>query len=318
MSVLAAAIVYTMIASSFFMIANGMFSAHKASRTATQAQQYADIDANTLQLLAYDTLDEKGAHPRQNITSIEGADGWQDEVLLTDEKIIDKDEESKQRIATVKIYKEGDILSRFSLQVPLSSQGTTVGVPIGTVIAWPMSGDPAGIWSGFWLECNGQAVDASKYPKLAKLMSAVPDYRGVFLRGLGSQLFSDSFGTITHSSAALNMIQGDSSRTISGSLGDPGIVGGWNGYNYDTNPFYFGSQGYRGNVGLFFDSTYATYRYTLSGSKDTEYTLNEQTTSLSARGVYNVEMNYDISRTVPTSNEFRPINKAIRYMIKAK
>ena len=48
-----------------------------------------------------------------------------------------------------------------------------------------------------YLECNGQRVDKSKYPKLYALMHNVPDYRGVFLRGLGGN------------SATLGVLQGD-------------------------------------------------------------------------------------------------------------
>ena len=48
------------------------------------------------------------------------------------------------------------------------------------VVAWTLSVNP----SDNYLECNGQAVDSSKYPKLYALMHNTPDYRGVFLRGI--------------------------------------------------------------------------------------------------------------------------------------
>lgn len=39
-----------------------------------------------------------------------------------------------------------------------------------------------------WLECNGQAVDTSKYPEyVAKFGATTPDYRGFFLRGHGGK-----------------------------------------------------------------------------------------------------------------------------------
>ena len=47
------------------------------------------------------------------------------------------------------------------------------------VVAWTLSANP----SDNYLECNGQVVDSTKYPKLYALMKNVPDYRGVFLRG---------------------------------------------------------------------------------------------------------------------------------------
>jgi len=45
----------------------------------------------------------------------------------------------------------------------------------------------------------------------------VPDLRGMFLRGHGSQA-SVHWGTVTHQSEALGQIQGDATRRIQGSL----------------------------------------------------------------------------------------------------
>ena len=70
------------------------------------------------------------------------------------------------------------------------------------VVAWTLSSNP----SDNYLECNGQGVDKNKYPKLYQLMHNVPDYRGVFLRGLGGN------------SAALGILQNDAIRNITGSL----------------------------------------------------------------------------------------------------
>ena len=58
------------------------------------------------------------------------------------------------------------------------------GVPIGTIVAWPVATNPSD-WEK-WLECNGQAIDAAVYPELRALVgTAVPDLRGLFLRGIG-------------------------------------------------------------------------------------------------------------------------------------
>ena len=47
------------------------------------------------------------------------------------------------------------------------------------------------------------------YPELVTLVGArVPDYRGIFLRGQGSQT-STHYGTMTHSRAGLGQLQGD-------------------------------------------------------------------------------------------------------------
>ena len=70
------------------------------------------------------------------------------------------------------------------------------------VVAWTLSVNP----SDSYLECNGQVVDSTKYPKLYALMHNTPDYRGVFLRGLGGN------------SASLGELQGDAIRNITGSF----------------------------------------------------------------------------------------------------
>lgn len=54
-------------------------------------------------------------------------------------------------------------------------------VPVGTIAIWGAINIPYG-----WLECNGQSFNTSVYPELAKYYPSgnVPDFRGVFLRGL--------------------------------------------------------------------------------------------------------------------------------------
>lgn len=99
----------------------------------------------------------------------------------------------------------------------MTSLGNRDSLEVGMVIAWTLATNP----SDNYLECNGQAVDGSKYPKLYALMHNVPDYRGVFLRGLGS-VTSNHYGTVTHTSSNLGELQGDAIRNITGST--PGAV----------------------------------------------------------------------------------------------
>ncbi len=151
---------------------------------------------------------------------------------------------------------------------------STDGLEIGMVVAWTLSVNP----SDSYLECNGQAVDSTKYPKLYALMHNTPDYRGVFLRGLGS-VTSNHYGTVTHTSSNLGELQGDAIRNITGST--PGAVEESN-ISF-TGAFYnagndVGSQGRAGDWRIGFDA----------------------------------------SRIVPVAVENRPINKAVRYFIKGK
>ncbi len=147
----------------------------------------------------------------------------------------------------------------------LISLGSGDSLEVGMVIAWTLATNP----SDSYLECNGQAVDGSKYPKLYTLMHNTPDYRGVFLRGLGGN------------SASLGELQGDAIRNITGSTG------------------IFTSQGWPTSSGALFTKA--------SGDGDNGGRSNE------GHIIY-----FDASRVVPTAEENRPINKAIRYFIKAK
>ena len=151
----------------------------------------------------------------------------------------------------------------------MTSLGNSDGLEIGMVVAWTLVSNP----SDNYLECNGQEVDSSKYPKLYQLMHNVPDYRGVFLRGLGGN------------SADLGALQGDAIRNITGTMGGSNSVdvGLW---DYGTGVFYQFNQG-RNSVA----NGRSWYSYVSQG------------------------MGFDASRVVPTAEENRPINKAVRYFI---
>ena len=123
------------------------------------------------------------------------------------------------------------------------------------------------------------------YPELFTLVGGqVPDLRGLFLRGYGAQSHAQNNGTIIgitetlHQSGNLGQIQGDASRKISGN---------WK-VSYSTYPdgqlYSSKSEGYRGGGG------------SSAGSR----------TYL------------DTSRITPTGNENRPVNMAVRYLVRAR
>ena len=133
------------------------------------------------------------------------------------------------------------------------------------VVAWTLSSNP----SDNYLECNGQVVNGSKYPKLYAIMHNTPDYRGIFLRGLGG----NSFG--------LGELQTDAIRNITGNFG------------------YFADRHGISTNGSF-------------------YVAQQRSGSHSDTNGSNWLIGFDASRVVPVANENRPINKAVRYFVKAK
>ena len=158
------------------------------------------------------------------------------------------------------------------------------GVPVGTIISWPVATNPEDMDN--WLECNGQSISPSVYPELfAVLGNSVPDLRGLFLRGYGSQTYAQNNGSTvgttstTHSSGALGQVQGDATRNVTGTIG-PSIDGGSSGVVYRN-----GQSGYM----LPSAAHYATAFHHI-----------------------------DISRTVPTANENRPVNTAVRFLVRAR
>jgi hypothetical protein len=146
-----------------------------------------------------------------------------------------------------------------------------------------------------WLECNGQST--AGYPDLAAIVGAtVPNYKGMFLRGYGSQNHSKNNGSTvgvtgtTHSSGDLGAIQGDAIRNIVGSL-DTGAL--------ERNQFV--------DVAV------------VSGAIKTRRGIKQYTQDPPYEGNLRPSgFDFDSSLVVPDANENRPVNTAVRYLIRAK
>ena len=154
------------------------------------------------------------------------------------------------------------------------------GVPVGTIIAWPVANNPEGWAEGNWLECNGQTISQAVYPELfAVVGSQVPDLRGLFLRGTGGN------------AAELGEVQGDGVK-----LPDAG-----------------GSFAGRANLGavIYWNNPY-TGAFTLT---------DEVVIKAMGRGWDYDEVWRRVSfnlANVSTAPETRPINQAVRYLIRAQ
>ena len=165
----------------------------------------------------------------------------------------------------------------------ISVQSVGASIPVGTVITWPSNSWPSD--KDNWLECNGQAISSTVYPELVAVVGDhVPDYRGIFLRGYGSQV-STHYGTVAHSSAGLGQLQGDAIREI------------WGSYPELISP---GAS-----------SEYGAMAYGASWS-DGGHAINK------TDGWRKRSADFYASRVAPVAEENRPVNRAVRYFIRAR
>ena len=165
----------------------------------------------------------------------------------------------------------------------VSVQSVGSSIPVGTVITWPSSSWPPD--ADNWLECNGQAINSTVYPELVALIGgSVPDYRGLFLRGHGFQT-STHYGSVTHSSAGLGQLQGDGIREIWGELS----------YLPRSRD---GEVGQSGSLAFW--------------NEGRNQWMNDAGKAPSGA------MNFYASRSTPVVGEIRPVNRAVRYLIRAR
>jgi hypothetical protein len=189
------------------------------------------------------------------------------------------------------------------LIVPIEAKGSG-GVPVGTIIAWPVATDPDDMEN--WLECNGQAINSTAYPELFSLVgSVVPDMRGLFLRGYGSQSYAQNNGSVigvtqtVYSSGALGGVQGDAMRNVIGEHNSTSFLGIWRGG--ECREMLWSGAFYCGRV-----SDY-------DGVTRVETPVYYSSQGSDQSGKFGV----NASRITPTANENRPVNKAVRYLIRA-
>ena len=248
-------------------------SSLSSSKTSAQALQYAETQAGIVRNTAYDDLSSKAK------TQIAGTHFYE-EVTVGAETAYKED--IKKKDCTVNIYSGSETIPRATLSITrfTKEENQASGVPVGTVITWASANNPNE--NGTWLECNGQSCMA--YPELVRVLGTdtVPDYRGVFLRGLGS-VTSTHYGTVQHQSNGLGELQGDAIRNIYG------MVSGLDVYNDTWSGAFYNPGTLDGN--------------TIPASKIPRKFCDD--------------FAFDASRVVPTANEDRPINRAVRYFIKA-
>ena len=124
------------------------------------------------------------------------------------------------------------------------------------------------------------------YPELTALVgSRLPDYRGIFLRGHGSQV-STHYGTVIHASAGLGELQGDAIREIWADMSEQIAMG--------SSEIISGA--------MYYGIPHATGAHPRGSSSD-----------WMKRGA-----NFYASRITPVADEIRPVNRSVKYLIRAK
>ena len=111
----------------------------------------------------------------------------------------------------------------------------------------------------------------------------MPDYRGIFLRGLGS---TDKYTlwNVTHSSAALGQLQGDGIREI------------WGSVSGTSNRGVFGSAC---SGAFLFQAAHMVLPVTGTGHRE-------------------ITLAFQASQTTPVVGEIRPVNRSVKYLIRTK
>lgn len=172
-----------------------------------------------------------------------------------------------------------DLLTELTTTIQeLSEAALTRYLPIGTIVAWPFATNPD--YFSVWLECNGQTVASDKYPLLVSLLADETATEAAVPNLQG--VFLRGWDTDEYIAA----IQGDAMRKLYGTLPVGGAAGVGSAVNANLS-------------GVF-------------GSLSTRSKGFEVHAGKTSSQAY-----YDSSRMVPTADECRPVNMAVRYLIRA-
>lgn len=160
----------------------------------------------------------------------------------------------------------------------ISVKSVGASIPVGTVITWPSNSWPSD--RDNWLECNGQSISSAVYPELVALLGAtVPDYRGYFLRGVGGN------------SASLGERQGDALK-----------------HPTTESVLHFWKS---------FENCWATGVFSIPNQSEYGVTIKESNSGHS----FPRKLRFDLANAWEsgyTAVETRPVNRAVRYLIRAR
>ena len=159
---IAVLLVMSILSVSLATLAQATLSTGSSSKISLQAQQYADAASEIVKATKYDEL---AAHERTTINN----SIYQDEVIIDPESIYPGNEDIKQKVCTVNIYRLDEQSPRYSLKVIRTSVSLDKSVPIGSILTYKGSLDDI---PENWALCDGK--------------NGTPDLRDKFIAGAGS------------------------------------------------------------------------------------------------------------------------------------
>lgn len=186
-SALLATLILMMIAHGFMLMYGGQFTYLQAAKTASEGQQYAELVGEKVKL---EGIDAEEVTSKTNLDTLTGNDkdkDWQYTYEISDGT--EDDNGNIFKVATIKIYKDGENSPRYTYEVPLSSLGSSFSVPIGGIIAYTGSLNA--------LPLNYHICDGT---------NGTPDLRDRFIVGAGNSYNLNNIGGTSTNILALNQL----------------------------------------------------------------------------------------------------------------
>ena len=186
-SALLATLILMMIAHGFMLMYGGQFTYLQAAKTASEGQQYAELVGEKVKL---EGIDAEEVTSKTNLDTLTGNDkdkDWQYTYEISDGT--EDDNGNIFKVATIKIYKDGENSPRYTYEVPLSSLGSSFSVPIGGIIAY------TGALNA--LPLNYHLCDGT---------DGTPDLRDRFIVGAGNSYNLNNIGGTSTNILALNQL----------------------------------------------------------------------------------------------------------------
>ena len=122
-SALLATLILMMLAHGFMLMYGGQFTYLQAAKTASQGQQYAEIVGEKVKLEGVDANAVTNKTSLENLTGNAKDKNWQYTYDISNGT--EDDNGNIFKVATIKIYKDGENSPRYTYEVPLSSLGNS-------------------------------------------------------------------------------------------------------------------------------------------------------------------------------------------------